>query len=190
MDQLAFGRALRCGLLLFACCIAMPASGDDIYFSIEGASQGKIAGEVAQKGLEGKMRALSFGGGIINHFGTSLSSRLRLGRQHQQLHVSRESGRGSPQLMHALTSQEVLKEVRFDFYTPRLINGTKTMVLYQSIKLTNAFLVSFMRKAEPATDPSGGAVRSLEELVFNYEKIELIDIERNVSASDLWEQPT
>ena len=46
MDYMNFVRSLRGGLLLFACCIAMPASGDDIYFSVEGATQGKIVGEV------------------------------------------------------------------------------------------------------------------------------------------------
>jgi type VI secretion system Hcp family effector len=180
-----FVRALRSGLLLLTCCIAMPASGDDIYFSIEGAVQGKITGEVVQDALKGKMRAVGFGASINQIYDTVTRNRTA-SRSHLPLHVSREPGRGSPQLMHAMVTNEVLKEVRFDFYTPRIINGAKVMTLYQSIKLTNAFLVGFNREAEPATDLSGGAVRSRENLVFTYEKFDLIDVERNVSATDLW----
>ena len=187
MDYMNFVRSLRSGLLLIACCIAMPASGDDIYFSVEGATQGKIVGEVVAKGLEGKMRALGFGT-KIEYPRDPASGQISGARIHTLVQVTREPGRGSPQLMHALVNNEPLKEVRFDFYGPRLINGVKQMALYQSIRLTNAYLSEFERTAEPATDLSSGAVRSLERLEFTYNKIELIDHERNVSAQATWGQ--
>lgn len=188
MDQLDFGRALRSGLAIVACCIAMPAMGDDIYFSVEGQQQGKMAGEVLQKGLEGKFRALGFNAEIEAPFDVT-TGQLTGKRRHAALQVTREPGRGTPQLMHALVTNELLKEVRFDFYGVRVINGVKGLALYQTIRLTNAKLVGFERTAEPATDLSGGAVRSLEQLQFTYQKIELIDVERNVSAQDDWLQP-
>lgn len=187
MDYMNFVRSLRSGLLLIACCIAMPASGDDIYFSVEGATQGKIVGEVVAKNLEGKMRALGFGAGIV--FPRDPGSGLISGaRKHSPVRVTREPGRGSPQLLHALVTNEALKEVRFDFYGPRLISGVKQMALYQSVRLTNASLAEIERTAEPATDLSSGAVRSLERLEFIYQKIELIDHERSVSAQATWGQ--
>lgn len=188
MDQLGFGKALRSGLAIVACCIAMPAVGDDIYFSVEGQNQGKITGEVFQKGLEGKMRAVGFGGGIQAPFDAA-SGQLTGKRTHMPVQVTREPGRGTVQLMHAIATNELLKEVRFDFYSPRLVNGMRVMTLYQTIRLTNATLVGFERTAVPATDTTGGAVRSLEELRFIYQRIELIDVERGVSAQDNWSVP-
>lgn len=188
MDQLWFGRALRSGLAIIACCIALPASGDDIYFSVEGQVQGKITGELTGKGLDGKMRALSFLAGIRVPIDAA-TGQMTSKRAHEPVQVTREPGRGTPQLMHALVTNELLKEVRFDFYGVRLVNGVRAMTLYQTIRLANAKLVGFERTAEPATDLSAGAVRSLEELRFTYQKIELIDVERNVSAQDDWLQP-
>lgn len=187
MDQSWLGRALRSGLAIIACSFTVPASGDDIYFSVEGAIQGKIIGEVVQKGLEGKMRALGFRGGIRVPIDAT-TGQMTSKRVHEPVQVTREPGRGTPQLMHALATNELLKEVRFDFYAPRIINGVRAMSLYQTIRLTNAKLVGFERTAEPATDLSAGAVRSLEELRLSYQKIELIDIERSISAQDEWMQ--
>ena len=184
MDYMNYVRSLRSGLLLFVCCIAMPALGDDIYFSVEGATQGKIVGEVIAKGLEGKMRALGFSAGLRTPWQDG-TSRIRATREHNPVMVTREPGRGSPQLLHALITTELLKTVRFDFYGLRIVNGAKQMVLYQTIRLSNATLDDFEQKSEPATDLSGGAVRSREVLVFSYQKIELIDQERNVPAQDV-----
>jgi type VI secretion system secreted protein Hcp len=188
MDRMSFSRALCSGLLMVACCMAMPASGDDIYFSVEGSQQGKLVGEMQQKGLEGKMRALGFSAGLRVPI-DAITGQMTGKRVHEPLRVTREPGRGTVQLMHAMVTSEPLKEVRFDFYAPRIINGIRTMSLYQSIRLTNAKLVGFERTAEAATDLAGGAVRSLEELRFTYEKIELIDVERNVSTQDDWLRP-
>lgn len=185
MSQWGLDRALRGGFLIIACCIALPAMGDDIYFSVEGQAQGKILGEVVGKGLEGKMRALGFSGGIEAPFDPA-TGQMTGTRQHQPVRVKREPGRGTAQLMHATATNEMLKEVRFEFYGLRTINGVKGMALYQTIRLTNARLVGFERTAEPATDQSAGAVRSLEALQFTYQSIELIDHERNVSAQDSW----
>lgn len=184
MGPLGFGRALRGGLLIVTCCIALPATGDDIYFSVEGATQGKIVGEVIQPGIEGKMRALGFSGGI--RMPVDPAGRVMGPLTHKQVEVTREPGRGTPQLMHAAATSETLKEVRFDFYAPRVVNGARTMTRYQSIRLIDAVLVGCERMAEPATDPSAGAVRSLERLSFIYKTIEVIDIERNVSAQANW----
>jgi type VI secretion system secreted protein Hcp len=185
MDQFGFGRVLRRGLLLFACCIAMPASGDDIYFAVEGSQQGKIAGELSKGTPEGMMRALGFSYRVDSPRdpATGLASGKN---RHEPVQVTREPGRGSPQLLHAMVTMEPLKVVRFDFYAPRIINGARVMSLYQTVKLTNATLIGFEHTAAPATDLSSGALRSLEKLEFVYQKIELIDVERNVSAQDTW----
>lgn len=188
MGCMSFCRALRNGFLVTVCCVAMPAQGDEIYFSIEGAIQGTIQGDTMQKGLEGRMRALEFEAGVASPF--DLASGQKTGkRAHSPVRVTREPGRGTPQLLHALATNESLKEVRFDFYGLRTVSGAKAMSLYQTIKLTNASLVGFERAGVPATDLAGGTVRSLEKLSFTYQKIEIIDVERNVSAQDDWASP-
>jgi type VI protein secretion system component Hcp len=58
------------------------------------------------------------------------------------------------------------------------------MVPYQTIKLTNAKVVGFERLTEPAKDPTTGLVRSLEELRLSFERIDIVDLETNVSATD------
>jgi type VI secretion system Hcp family effector len=185
MDFVSRVRLLRCALLVAVCCAATSTLADDVYLNVEGATQGKIVGEVTQKGLEGRMRAIDVRADVQTPVdqmtGTKISE-----RRHTPVVVMREPGRGSPQLFHALVTNENLKEVRLDYFGPRLVNGVRVMSLYQTIRLTNARLIGYRRDAEPATDTTAGAMRSLEELSFTYEKIEFIDVEKSISAQDTW----
>jgi type VI secretion system Hcp family effector len=177
----------RLGVLLAGCCMVTAAHADDIYFTITGATQGKISGDVFQKGgLDGAMRGAGFELDVSTDTaeGSALATKEASQRRYKPVTLLREPGRGSAQLFHAYVRNENLTSVKIDFYTPRLVSGTRAMVPYQTIKLTNAKVVGFERSTEPAKDTSTGLVRTLEEVKLSFQTIEVIDLDANVSATD------
>jgi type VI secretion system Hcp family effector len=169
-------------MLLAGCCIVTTTHADDIYFTINGAAQGKIGESTLSGGQEVGMRAVDF---KLTVQSAPAGIATTGPRQYDPLVLVREPGRGSAQLFHAFVTNEALTNVKIDFYTQRKVAGGMAMVPYQSIRLTNAKVVGFHRLTEPAKDTTGGLVRVLEEVRLVFARIEFVDLDTNVSARDI-----
>lgn len=94
-------------------------------------------------------------------------------------------GAASPQLFQALTTNEVLKTVLFEFVATNS-NGEEEVV--DTIKLTNA-TVSRMRRHLDADPEQPSAVHdrhALDEVSLTYTKIELENLPGKTMAVDDW----
>lgn len=86
-------------------------------------------------------------------------------------------GRGSPQLFHALGTNERLKSVVIEFAA--LDKATNQMALSHKIKLTNASIVSIEHQTEQAVKDQNTSVELVE---FIFEKIEITDTKSGTVA--------
>jgi type VI secretion system secreted protein Hcp len=111
----------------------------EAYVSIKGTKQGQIKGE----GTQGKRKdkwvpILSFHYSVQSprDVATGLASGKR---EHKPIVITKEWGAASPQILQALTTNEVLSSVEIEF--TKTDRGHETV--YQTIKLTNASIVAF-----------------------------------------------
>jgi type VI secretion system secreted protein Hcp len=105
-------------------------------------------------------------------------------RQHKPLQFTKEWGAASPQLYQALVTNEVLKQVVFQFVKT---NENGEQIVFHTITLTSAS-VSNLRSYFDLTDASGDTFdgRALEDVTLVYQKIVIENAEGKTTASDDW----
>lgn len=168
-------------MLLLSLGMSSTAWPDEIFLAISGGQLGPVPGEVAIKGLEGKIKAVGYG----SRFSTPIDANTQQTsgqRQHAPLRISREPGRASPRLFASWVSNEVLPAVMVEFWVMR--KSTGTMTVYQTVKLTNARVVSMTRSAEPSPELAPGQVKTIETIELAYQGIEIRDLDGNLAATD------
>jgi len=159
------------------------SSATSIVVKITGAKQGAFKSEVT--GRAGEIGKL----GQIQGFGfqfelksprDAATGQASGKRQYLPITFTKEWGAASPQLLQALSTNEILTSVEFDFVRP---NALGEQTVYYTIKLTNA-TVSALRSY------IGGAgttdQRALEDVSITFQKIEVEDKEGKTMAMDDW----
>ncbi len=174
-------RAGAATVLLLSLGMSMDAWADEIFLAISGGQLGPVPGEVAIKGLEGKIKAV----GYESQFSTRMdpATQQPVGKRlHDPLRISREPGQASPRLFAAWVSNEVFPTVMVEFWVLRKSAGS--MTVYQTVKLTNARVVSMTRTAEHSPELAPGHVKTIETIELAYQGIEIRDLDGNLAATD------
>ena len=153
----------------------------EFYVLIEGTKQGKFKGESTRDGKGDRIPAIGFSYEVISprDVATGLVSGKR---QHGPVTFVKEWGAASPQLFQALTTNEVLKSVLFEFVGTNA-NGEEE--IEDTIKLTNA-TVSRLRRHVDVQPTGGGEERALDEVALVFSKIELTNMTGKTTAMDDW----
>jgi len=141
----------------------------EFYMSIQGSKQGKFKGESTREAWKEWAPCVS-----IDFTAESAMDPARgmpSGRvQNSPITIIKEWGESSPQILQAIATNEVLKEVRFSF-----IHRTKDGVeeVYFTITLTNAMIVKHHIYVPLATSAqqSTSATQELEDVSFVFERM-------------------
>ena len=155
----------------------------EFYVSIEGTKQGKFKGESPREVHRDKIAGLGFSHEITSPRDAA-TGQASGKRQHSPVTFAKEWGPASPQLFQALTTNEVLKSVLFEFVGTNQ-NGEEEVV--DTIKLTNATVSRMRRHLD--VDAAGGAAHdrhALDEVSLNYTRIELENKLGKTMAVDDW----
>jgi len=157
------------------------------YVTIEGATQGKFKGEITEKDLPNKIGGLAFDFEVIAPYdkATGMSSGKR---QMYPVRFWKEWGAASPQIFQALTLNEGIKSVLFEFYRTVPEGGR---VCYYTIKLTNGKIVHYHPFVDTVARQQllieGSTTHELEEVAFVFQKIDIENRDAKTMASDtLW----
>ena len=109
-------------------------------------------------------------------------------RQHKPVHIIKEWGAASPQLLSALASNEVLDSVSFEF---EKVAADGVESVYYTVTLTNAS-VADVRQFTPDLyqdqPPNDKEYRELEEVQFTFQKIEERSRDGQTVWADDWQQ--
>jgi type VI secretion system secreted protein Hcp len=149
----------------------------DFYVSITGATQGKFKGEGVPKPHQDKIGGLKFvhSMAVPRDANTGAATGRRV---HTPIVFTKLWGPASPQLAQALTRNEMLPSVQFEFLQRNPDGGDQKV--YYVIKLTNAF-VAYVELFTMGEDPEG-----LETVGLTYGKIEWEHKEAKTLAADTW----
>lgn len=147
-----------------------------------GKNQGLIRGEVTQRGREFQHVLLAYSHEIVSP--RDPVSGLPAGkRQHQPFRVVKLINQGSPRLMTAMTSNELLSTVVVDVWSPS-VTGAEIKIL--SYTLTNARIVSLRPWMPNRSDPSATNYPPAEEIAFVYESIRVTFHNGEIESIDGW----
>lgn len=174
-------RAGVAAALLLSLGMSTDAWPDEIFFAISGGQLGPVPGEVAIKGLEGKIKAVAYQSQVSTPIDPN-TQQMTGQRRHEPLRISREPGRASPRLFASWVSGEVLPTVMVEFWVMR--KSTGSMTVYQTVKLTNARIASITRTAEHSPELAPGHVKTIETITLAYQGIEIRDLDSNLAATD------
>ena len=157
----------------------------EFYVTVEGTKQGKFKGEGMKDKHKEKIAGLAFEYSVVSP--RDLATGQASGkRQHHPIKITKEWGASTPQLFTACTTNEVLKEVHFEFLKTDA-NGEETV--FYTVKLTNAS-VSHIAQFTSPHEGSGGAksepTKFLESIEFTFQKIEIESKTGKTSAMDDW----
>ncbi|MDQ6887627.1 MAG: type VI secretion system tube protein Hcp [Gemmatimonadota bacterium] len=161
----------------------------EFYVTIEGTKQGKFKGESVRDREKDKIAGLAFQYEVTSP--RDLASGMASGkRQHKPIVFTKEWGAASPQLFQALTTNEVLKSVLFEFSRT---NANGEEYVFQTIKLTNATVSAIKQYSAGATAEgaaaskrSADAGRQLEDVSMTFQKIEMENRDGKTAAVDDW----
>ncbi|HSP61915.1 MAG TPA: type VI secretion system tube protein TssD [Pyrinomonadaceae bacterium] len=146
------------------------------FITIEGTKQGKFKGEGRGPMNSDKIAGLKFFYEVSAP--RDPATGLPTGRrQHRPVVITKEWGAATPQLFEALTNNEVLKSVVFEFFRPTQMGQEQ---VYQVIKLTNASISNIKQY----TDTESTA--ELEDVAFSFQQIEIQNVPGRTAAIDNW----
>lgn len=156
------------------------------YLKLTGQKQGSIKGDVTQKGREGLISGFEFKHEIISP--RDAASGLPTGkRQHKPVIFTAEVGQAYPQLLTALSTNEVV-QAEFLFFRPQL-TATSTVGAefnFMTIKLTNANITSVSLRSPNNKDPNLARQPEMVDVGFTYQKIEVINNNTGKVYTDTW----
>jgi type VI secretion system secreted protein Hcp len=143
--------------------------------TITGEKQGVLKGESAAQEPNATGAVLSFSYEVDVAIDTT-SGAAAGKRQTSAIVFSRHTDGASPSIYTALTTNEILPSVKFDFFAPTAKSGEKP---YYSIQLTNAHIVKLVQQTGSATDKS-----LIETVSLTFQKIEQTFVANNKTAAD------
>jgi len=182
---------LTVGICMLAICGAATAQAASKFcISIVGTKMGAFRGQ-SQSGMCGtRIEGLAFDYSVISPR-DAVTGQASAKRMHKPVRIVKEWGAASPQLFQALTQNENLKEVVFDFI---MTDQMGQEVIDHTIKLSNAF-VSSIRHTSDVPDAAVEGVSSakqnvvargpaMETVEFVFQQIELMDHRSKSGAMD------
>ena len=158
------------------------------WMSVTAAKQGQFKGESPNPRRRGWIPLVAF------EYGVSSPRDLATGqasgkRQHEPVRILKEWGAASPQILTALSTNEVLHSVNFEFGK---VGPDGRESVYQTVTLTNAAVSSvkqftFGWVGEWKADTQAES-RELERVELTFEKIEMQNTEGQTEFRDDWQQ--
>jgi type VI secretion system secreted protein Hcp len=182
------GKGAAIALILALLCVLKITTAQMMPPSINSVRTGFVVKIVSQR--QGPFKAEAPHGGIDGiRFSSQLNSPRDVAtglpsgkRQYSPIMFTKNWGPASPQIIAALTTNENLSTVTFEFYKTA---ADGKQFIYQTIVLTNATVSSVRRYIDV---PSGGEPpdsRALEDVSLTFQKIELKDAS-GTAAMDDW----
>lgn len=167
----------RSTTMLCACALAFATASQaatDLYVKIEGARQGVFKGETVAKGRETWLEGISFGYEVVSP--TDPVTGGATGKtQFGMVSFAKNWGASSPQLFQALSTNEALKTVVFEFLQPNSIKGTSEV--FYRVTLTNARISRFRQALFL------DAVTPMDSVSLAYQTITVESVTGNTSAT-------
>jgi len=151
--------------------------------AITGTKQGAFKGQglVTAYASSIEIHAFQYGVQSPRDVSTGLASGKR---QHSPITVTKEWGQATPQIFQALTTNEVLTSVKFQF--TRTDPTGKTYV-YHTITLTNATISAMTQHTDKnARHQEANDTLELEDVSFTFQAITIENIDGKTSATDDW----
>ena len=179
MTVTKIARLALAGFMFVLLATSVAQAAPEFYVSITGSAQGPFNGEVVRKGFEGKIAGLTFDYSVVSPRDAA-SGQATGKRVHKPIRIKKAWGAASIQLFNAVTKNEVLPAVVFDFFS---VDPNGVMVLDHTIKLTNAFVASIAHNSE-SLGTSSIALPPTETVEFVFQQIELINHRSKTAAMD------
>ena len=153
----------------------------EYYVSIEGTAQGKFKGESDRTPYKDKIPGFSFQSAVASPRDAA-SGQATGKRRHEPVILRKKVGAATPMIAQALTKNEVLKTVLFEF-----ISTTKDgkEQIFFTIKLSNA-TISAHRIYLPEVSGEQHHLELSEEVSFTFQKIEWAHEVAKTRTADDW----
>jgi type VI secretion system secreted protein Hcp len=151
----------------------------EFYVTIEGAKQGRFAGESPRSVWKGKLAGVGFSYEVTSPreaAGGQATGR----RQHGAVTFTKEWGAASPQLFEALVTNEVVTSVLFEFVRT---NDVGVEYVFHTIRLTDA-AVTAIHQYVAAQEEADLDNAELEDVALTFRGIEIVNLDGKTSASD------
>jgi len=181
---------LGVAFILFAAALVLGASpaaaqggkspaGTRIFLTIEGTKQGKLKGE---PGLGERIPVLrvSYEVAAPKDMATGQASGKR---QHGEVLVVKDWGAASPQLLQALTQNELFKSVLIEFFRTGAGGQEEATEI---MRLSDATISKMKMTVSDASSGDGPAGRLIDEVRFTFRKIEITHPAAKSTFSDDW----
>lgn len=150
-----------------------------IYLTVTGTTQGKIVGSCTQTGREETVEIHSYSQ-TVSSPRDETSGRVIGKRQHSGIALVAPVDKATPLFLLALTTNEILSEALLQFYHT---TAEGMEVIFYTVTLTNASFSSVTIAAD------GHGSFDTVAYVLNYQKVEWMWTDGNVSATDDWMTP-
>jgi type VI secretion system secreted protein Hcp len=154
---------------------------DEFYVTVEGARQGKFAGETAREAHQGKLPGIAFHYGVAS--ARDAASGMASGRRtHHPVVLTKQWGASSPQFFAALCTNESLKSVLFEFMST---DPSGEEYVFHTVRLTNAGVSEVEQFIEESSGPGEShEPRALERISLVFQRIEIENKDGNTMAVD------
>lgn len=159
----------------------------EFYVTITGEKQGKFKGESIRASQKDKLAGLSYNHEIISPRDAA-TGQASGKRQHRPASFTKEWGAATPQIFQALCTNEVLKEVLFEFYKT---NAKGEEYIYHTVKLTGATVCQVKYStgglgAASAKHTEKTDTLELEEVYLSYDGITVENKDGKTMGEDKW----
>lgn len=159
-------------LVLALALVAAPRAADQFFVKIEGTKTGVLKGETMVKGRENWIPLRSFGYSVSSP--TDAETGLATGRtQYGVVSFAKDWGASSPQLFQAISTNETLKSVVFEFTQANSLGATE---VFYRVTLSNARVANFRQSL------ALGGLDPLDSVTFAYQTIEVESVTGKTSA--------
>jgi type VI secretion system secreted protein Hcp len=160
----------------------------DFYVTVEGKTQGKIQGEIATGPYAGKILGLAFNSEALAPYDVA-TGHISGKRLYKPITFTKEWGISSPKLFAEFSTNETLKNVKFEF--ARRDPAGKEMIFY-TIELENAAITGIRQYKHLKTNESSSSsspvnLQELEEVSLVFHKITVTHMPSKTTAQDKWE---
>jgi len=155
------------------------------YVVIKGAHQGAFKGELSGANHRDQIAGLRFSMQVSAAREAS-SGQATGKRQYSNVLFTKEWGAASPQILAAMTSNEVLQSVDFEFVRTNPLGQES---VFETVKLTQASITSVRRYLGVPGDGDPVDPRPLEDISLTFRKIEVTSTEGKLTFTDDWNNP-
>ena len=155
--------------------------------TLDGQAQGKFKPESNRSGHSDKTEVLGYIMEVKSPRDVA-TGQASGKKQYQPIIIWKASGASSPQFFKAVTTNEIIKKLKFEFYKPDDVFKT-TEGLYYTIELENATISGYRQLMGSPENPEFKAKNPgmYDEIKIVFQKITVTEIKVKTSATDDWE---